>query len=91
MSNPNTPETPKTPESPSRRNGSKPVEAPKAVGFGEFAEVYRARWEANHPAMIKRWQDVVAPGTPPSPTTDAGDTSSASEQGPSIPLAPENE
>ena len=77
MSNSETPENPKTPESPSRRNGSNPADAPKATGFGEFAEVYRARWVANHPVTIKRWQNDVARDPHSPPATDAEDASSA--------------
>jgi hypothetical protein len=31
-----------------------PPARPKKGGFGEFAEVYRARWAANHPKMRRR-------------------------------------
>jgi hypothetical protein len=91
MSNPETPEAPKAPESPSHRNGSNPADAPKATGFGEFAEVYRARWVANHPVVIKRWQNDLAPGTHSPPAPDAEDTSSPIEQRPPTPPASETQ
>ena len=40
---------------------AKPIRA-KPGGFGAFAEVYRARWAANHPNMRHRAEnDTLAP------------------------------
>ena len=40
---------------------------PKKGGFGAFAEVYRARWAANHPNMRPRESATSADATPETP------------------------
>ena len=51
------PKKPATPEA-----TPTPAPEPKKGGFGAFAEVYRARWAANHPNMRPRT---------PAPSADA--------------------
>ena len=41
-----------------------PTPAPNKGGFGAFAEVYRARWAANHPNMRPRESATGADATP---------------------------
>ena len=40
---------------------------PSKGGFGAFAEVYRARWAANHPNMRPRGPATSADGAPEPP------------------------
>ena len=45
-----------------------PTPEPNKGGFGAFAELYRARWAANHPNMRRRESAETtdsAPATPP--------------------------
>lgn len=44
---------------------------PKPGGFGAFAEVYRARWAANHPNARPRDAAPDAEPDGPAPTTPA--------------------
>ena len=46
----------------------KPAE-PKKGGFGAFAEVYRARWAANHPNMRRREPTTATDAAAPESTT----------------------
>lgn len=59
---------------PDPKQHPKPDESPPAErkkgGFGEFSEVYRARWAANHPNMRPRTYSDPA-GAPPEPRLPA--------------------
>ena len=57
------PKKPATPEA-----TPTPAPEPKKGGFGAFAEVYRARWAANHPNMRPRTPAPSADATPETPT-----------------------
>ena len=41
---------------------------PKKGGFGQFADKYRERWEAEHPKTTKPAKEGSTPGTPNDPT-----------------------
>ena len=45
-------------------------------GFGQFADKYRARWEATHPNAPKRWPTPATPESdaPASPDATADST-----------------
>ena len=45
---------PKKPVTPPASAPAETPDAPRTGGFGRFAEVYRARWAANHPNMRPR-------------------------------------
>jgi hypothetical protein len=53
------PKKPATPEA-----TPTPVPEPNKGGFGAFAEVYRARWAANHPNMRPRESATSADAMP---------------------------
>ena len=55
------PKKPAAPEAP-------PTPEPNKGGFGAFAEVYRARWAANHPHMRRREPAANPDDTPDPPT-----------------------
>jgi len=57
------PKKPATPEA-----TPTPAPEPKKGGFGAFAEVYRARWAANHPNMRPRESATSADATPEAQT-----------------------
>ncbi len=59
------PKKPATPEA-----TPTPAPEPNKGGFGAFAEVYRARWAANHPNMRSRESVTGADATakPPTPS-----------------------
>ena len=64
---------------------------PKKGGFGAFAEVYRARWAANHPNMRPRGPATSSDGAPESPPPDsAPETKSPREPGGSRLARPED-
>ena len=61
---------PKKPAVPEESEAPAQPEKPRTGGFGAFADVYRARWAANHPNMRPRGTaeqtDAVSePATPP--------------------------
>ena len=61
---------PKKPLVPQESDAPAQPEKPRTGGFGAFADVYRARWAANHPNMRPRGAaeqtgDVPEPTTPP--------------------------
>ena len=53
------PKKPAMPEAPPT-----PAPEPKKGGFGAFADVYRARWAANHPNMRRRGPAASTDDTP---------------------------
>jgi len=55
-----------------------PSQPPKG-GFGAFADVYRARWAANHPQMQRTLPAVAAPE--PASSADASRTRPAATDG----------
>ena len=57
------PKKPATPEAPPT-----PAPEPNKGAFGSFAEVYRARWAANHPHMRRREPAASTDATPDAPT-----------------------
>jgi hypothetical protein len=57
------PKKPATPEA-----TPTPAPEPNKGGFGAFAEVYRARWAANHPNMRPRESATIADATPEPPS-----------------------
>jgi hypothetical protein len=63
-----------TPETPNDRNGSNPAEKPKATGFGEFADEYRARWVSTHPKAHQPWRDDDEPASQSPAATNADGT-----------------
>lgn len=59
-------------------------------GFGEFAEVYRTRWAASHPNMIRRWaaHDVPMPSPQAAaPAAEADPTDVGSAPPPAAPAS----
>ena len=61
---------PKKPLVPQESDAPAQPEKPRTGGFGAFADVYRARWAANHPNMRPRGAAeqtgaVSEPATPP--------------------------
>ena len=69
MSDPKKKPTPPEPSTPAPQE-------PNKGGFGAFAEVYRARWAANHPNMRPR-----GPAPQPAPPGSEPDKNSAGPNG----------
>ena len=70
------PKKPATPE-----GTPTPAAVPNKGGFGAFAEVYRARWAANHPNMRPRESDLSATATPTPPDSSPADQPRSSAGG----------
>jgi hypothetical protein len=88
MSNAKMPDDPKDPTGPAGTDGPRKG----GGGFGAFADLYRARWAANHPDMNQRWspEDTPAPSTPAATgaeTDAAGETPDRAPQRPDTPPA----
>jgi len=66
MSDPKKPATPEATPT--------PAPEPNKGGFGAFAEVYRARWAANHPNMRPRESAAGADAGPKPPTPSDSST-----------------